>query len=293
MGKLFSKLAIGTANFGLDYGLNNVSGKVSDHELSSIIEFALQSGIKTIDTAQTYGDSEERLGRCSNLELQIITKIGVGLDKDYHKNAVSTSIETSLRNLNVDRLYAVLLHQPELLLGVNGIEILAELKFLKSQKMIEKIGVSIYSPEILHDIINVFEPDIVQAPFNVFDQRLYVSGWAERLKSMGAEIHIRSAFLQGLLLMKNHELPARFQMRWAAVFERWFAHQKEFGHSALEIALSFCLEQSWADKVVVGVDNVKQLQRLVDIETQSMSNISASFAVEDELLITPSNWNEI
>lgn len=288
-----SRLALGTANFGLDYGINNAAGKLSDHQICLIIQHCSDVGIVTFDTAQAYGDSERRLGKLLDPRSRIITKVGVGPAKNYKKNEVSRAVQESIQTLNVQNVHAVLLHRPELLLGSGGANILKELKILKENNKIDKIGVSIYSPEVLEVIIKYFEPDIVQAPFNIFDQRLYTSGWAGRLKSMGTEIHVRSAFLQGLLLMNDHELPAWFYSRWPKLFDGWFAYQSELGKGADEIALGYCLQQTWADKVVIGVDNVDQLKRLLAIENSSVDCLFSGFAAEDEGLISPPNWNKI
>lgn len=293
MAENVSKLAIGTANFGLDYGLNNLSGKLSELQLRSILESARTAGVEVFDTAQAYGDSEERLGKFVNSGDKVITKTGVGLDDKYQKGAVLSSVQLSAEHLKAKPLYGVLLHRPELLLGTHGDEILEELMLLKQQNVVGKIGVSIYAPEILEELLEVFEPEIVQTPFNIFDQRLLTSGWADRLKSIGTEIHVRSSFLQGLLLMNECTLPEPFSRRWSVLFEQWFAYQSELSLRADEIALGFCLQQPWVDKVVVGVDSVDQFNRLVDIEKTGSTYPFVGFGIEDEALINPSNWNNL
>ena len=288
-----SRLVLGTANFGLKYGISNRYKKLSKQQIYSIIQLSLDAGISTFDTAEIYGDSEESLGELLPAKSKVISKISFNRNEKYQKNSILKKVNGSIDKLQVDRLYGVLIHQPEKLLGYAGHEIVQELRSLKQKKMVEKIGLSIYEPEVLRQAINIFVPDIIQVPFNIFDQRFYSSGWAKRLKEMGAEIHIRSAFLQGLLLMKKNEVPAYFQYNWPEVFERWIEYQLELGRDPDTIALGFCLQQKWADKIVCGVDNFNQLKRLLEIEKNQSKKLYSGFALEDENLIDPSNWKTI
>ena len=194
-----TKLALGSANFGLDYGLTNKGGKISKSQFEQILLEAELAGIQIIDTAQAYGDSETRIGSlCNGDRFKIVTKIGVGLEKGYIPNSITKLVRQSCNRLNQSCLYAVLLHRPELLLSDYRAIIIDELQKLKIQKKVSKIGVSIYSPNILNEITKFIDLDIVQAPFNIFDQRILSSGWAEKLVNNNTEIHTRSVFLQGL-----------------------------------------------------------------------------------------------
>ena len=285
-----SKLVLGSANFGLSYGIANRSGQLGTKELIEILNLARASGINYIDTAQAYGNSELRLGLFHETNFEIITKIGVGLDRTYCENKIRSLVCESLDRLELSRLSAVLLHRPELLIGSDGPTIALELNRLKEQGLVEKIGVSIYSPEILTEITKLVNLDIVQAPFNLFDQRILKSGWSEKLKNMGTEIHTRSIFLQGLLLMQQSELPKYFLKKWKKSFADWYEFQINTGFDADEIALDFGLRQSWIDKVVVGVDDALQLSKLLQIESNERLSLSPSLNVEDTDLIDPSRW---
>ena len=293
MAKFTSKLAIGTANFGMNYGVNNVAGKLSDRELSKVLTAACEFGIRTFDTAQAYGDSEIRLEPFVQPNSEVITKIRVPIEKNSKPNEVRVAVFESLKNLNLDKLYGVLVHNPEELIGIHGSQILGQLAELKEQKVIKKIGVSIYRPELLGEIMKVFKLDIVQVPFNIFDQRILLSGWANKLKSNCVEIHARSAFLQGLLLVESKFLPEKFQSNWPELFHKWYDYQVDMDESADTIALNYCLQQPWIDKVVVGVDSADQLKRLSLIEKLHIKNNFFGFSVKDENLIDPSNWNRL
>ena len=258
-----SKLALGSANFGLDYGVANHTGKISESELADMLVVAKAARIEIIDTAQAYGDSETRLGSlCNDNQFNLVTKIGAEFTNQTLNHDVIHCVKESCR-LDQSRLYAVMLHRPEVLLGNQGNEVVRELQILKEQNIVTKVGVSVYSPEILTAISSVFEVDIVQAPFNLFDQRILSSGWSDKLKSSGVEIHTRSVFLQGLLLMQKSGLPDYFMKYWPAHFEAWYEFLDYNRADALEVALKFALQQDWIDKIVVGVDSVSQLEALV------------------------------
>ena len=290
MGRIGSKLVLGSANFGSDYGITNDFGKISTSKLSLILREAQLAGIEIIDTAQAYGDSEKQIGANNNSAFDIVTKIGVGLDKSFQDNCICRLVLNSLERLNQPSLYAVMLHRPEVLLSEYGNKIVNELEALKAKNVVSRIGVSIYSPDILDDISGVMDMDIIQAPFNIFDQRLLASGWSEKLKDKGIEIHSRSVFLQGLLLRSRAKLPAYFKKNWPDIFSAWFNFVKNSGTDAATIALSFALKQSWIDKVVVGVDSSMQLKNLIEIENSPIPAIFPNLKCDDERLIDPSEW---
>lgn len=291
MNKVISRLVLGSANFGLNYGIANTSGKVSATELENILSLAKRVGIEVIDTAQAYGDSESRLGAlCCDYRFKIITKINVNLEKGWVKNSISNLVKQSSKRLNQTRLYAVMLHRPEVLLGDKGTTIIKELKLLKDQNLIYKVGISVYCPEILEAITKIFQFDIIQAPFNIFDQRILQSGWSNKLKENGVEIHVRSVFLQGLLLKPKLSLHPYFVRNWPNLFNDWYKFLKDNNTDAIHIALKFALTQDWIDKVVVGVDSVKQLSSLVEIEKSIVLPDFPELGCDDINLINPSQW---
>lgn len=291
MTKRTSKLALGSANFGLDYGVKNDLGIISDSELADILSFAQEACIEMIDTAQAYGDSETRIGSlCDDNQFKCITKIGAEVANGSRDHNVTSSVKQSCRRLNQSRLYAVMLHRPEVLLGNQGGEVVRALQNLKAQGIISKVGVSIYSPEILDAISGVVKLDIVQVPFNIFDQQILSSGWSDRLKCDGVEIHIRSVFLQGLLLMQRSNLPEYFLKQWPAHFDSWYEFLSVNEADPIEVALKFALQQNWIDKIVVGVDNATQLKALVDIEKSSEPTNFPLLGSNNPNLINPSKW---
>ncbi len=291
MAENISKLALGSANFGLDYGVANNSGKISESELSEILLFAQEACIEVVDTAQAYGDSEARIGSlCGDAHFNFVTKIGAEVANGSSDQNVISRVKQSCIRLNQSRLYAVMLHRPEVLLGDKGREVIRGLRILKEQGIVSKVGVSIYSPEILKSISEVFTLDIVQVPFNVFDQQIFSSGWSDKLKSAGVEIHTRSVFLQGVLLMQRSSLPKYFTKYWPAHFDAWYKFLNDNRADPLEVALKFALKQNWIDKIVVGVDSVSHLNALVKIEKSSEQVDFPLLGSKDSNLINPSKW---
>ena len=291
MTKATSKLALGSANFGLDYGVANNSGRISDDELADILSFAQEACIEVIDTAQAYGDSESRIGSlCDDNEFNFVTKIGAEFTNSTLDQSVISSVKQSCKRLNQSRLYAVMLHRPEILLSDHGSEVVRELQMLKEQGIISKVGVSIYAPEILVAISRVIKLDIIQVPFNIFDQQILSSGWSDKLKSADVEIHTRSVFLQGVLLMQRSSLPKYFTKYLPAHFDAWCKFLNDNRADPLEVALKFALQQNWIDKVVVGVDSVSHLNALVKIENSVEQVDFPLLGSDDPNLINPSKW---
>src|SRR3990167_4725202 len=196
------KLALGTAQFGLDYGISNNSGKISEENAVALLSYAKYKGINTLDTAVAYGNSEQVLGNIGVDGWEIITKLPAlpeeRVDIEYW---VERQLEGSLSRLGVNSVYGLLLHRPQQLFEPYGQKLISAIERLKRQGCVKKIGVSIYQPEELDLIYKVMDPDLVQSPLNILDRRLIDSGWLARLRALGVEVHVRSVFMQGLLLM--------------------------------------------------------------------------------------------
>jgi aryl-alcohol dehydrogenase-like predicted oxidoreductase len=286
-------LAIGTAQFGLDYGISNFSGKVNLDEVRKIIGFAQKSGINTIDTARDYGDSEESIGKCDVSSFKVVTKIGTVLGhEDNISNWVELEIKSSIKKLRLQKIYGILLHRPQELLLKNGDELYKSILKLKRKKLVEKIGVSVYSINDLKNIVDRFNIDIIQLPINIINQEILHSGFLQELKGKNIEIHARSCFLQGLLLMDYNDIPLKFK-KWSNIFLDWHDWLNENNINAVQGCLSFINSINGIDKVVVGIENVNQLKELVNysntIGIKSFPNLSCN----DVNLIDPSNWKSL
>jgi len=285
------KLALGTVQFGLDYGVANTIGQVNIGEIKKILAFAKQEGVDTLDTAIGYGDSEKYLGHVGIDGWNVITKLPEL--KDKHSDIdfwVNNQINDSLLRLNVLSMYGVLLHRPLQLLEKSGLRLWNLLQGLKERGVVKKLGFSVYGPDDLDKLWEAgFFPDIVQAPYNVFDQRLKSSGWLDKLNTNKVEVHVRSVFLQGLLLVSSDERPEYFS-KWNNIFEEWDSWLKSNNISSVEAALNFVLSEDLIDKVIVGVDSKTQLTEVISASRKHTLAVPKILDIIDDGLVNPSLW---
>ena len=284
-----ARLALGTVQFGLAYGVANREGQVSEETGRRMLALAAEGGIDTLDTAIAYGDSETRLGAIGTAGFKVVSKLPPLPPEVADVDAwVRGQVQASLDRLKVDRLYGLLLHRPLEVLGPRGPELRRALLALRENGLTERLGGSFYGPEEIARAWPAWRFDLMQAPLNVLDRRLEVSGWLARLKEAGVEIHTRSAFLQGLLLMPPAEIPASFA-RWAPLLERWHAWLAGRGVSALRACLGYPFSCAEVDRVVVGADSPTQLRQILD-ETARTPCYPTDIVSDDENLINPARW---
>lgn len=251
-------------------------------------------GINSIDTAVSYGKAESNLGSVGISDFQVYTKIPeVPLDVPEISRWIESEIQDSLTRMMIPQLHGVLLHRPNQLKGKRGQEIFRSLIHLKESKVIRQIGVSIYSPTELASILDEFEIDIVQVPINILDNRLEEDGWADKLQNLGIELQARSIFLQGLLLMNKREIPVKFRP-WTSTFNQWYRWLEQNPEiNATQACLSYVCSKANIDKIIVGIDNLKQFKQLVDIIENPVNIAFPNIFINDEKLLHPSNWNSL
>ena len=279
------KLMLGTVQFGQNYGVSNRLGVTPVNEVSKIISFARSEGIDAIDTASAYGESQTVLGRIGVKDFLISTKIPSMRNQDI---SIREIVETSLDRLKLNKVHTVLFHDAKDLAGSVGIAAYDQLNDLKEQGLVSKIGVSTYSPQEAIELTERFAMDVIQIPCNVLDQRLMEEGVLTQLS--GVELHIRSAFLQGLLLMPIGEIPEYFSPIKQKLI-KYHELIQSCSLSPLEGALGFIRSQNNFEKLVVGVNSLAQLREIVDAYRMDNEcpNIS-QFAETDLDFINPSRW---
>jgi aryl-alcohol dehydrogenase-like predicted oxidoreductase len=287
------RLALGTVQFGLPYGIANQTGQVARSEARAMLQLAARSGIDTLDTAIAYGESETCLGEAGVQAFKVVTKLPA-IPSSCPNVAVwvREQVGVSLGRLGLPSINGLLLHRSADLLGKDGATLWHALESIRSEGLVQKVGVSVYSPSEIEAVTELYKIDLVQAPFNLVDRRLSTSGWLNRLKSAGVEVHTRSAFLQGLLLMPASSLPQEFS-RWRELFTRWHQWLSVSGVSALQACLSFSLGHPQVDRVVVGADGLQQLQQIVDLSNRAMTSALPDLGSDDEMLINPARWAEV
>ncbi len=284
------RLAIGTAQFGLSYGVANQGGKVPLDEVKKILARARQSGINLLDTAIAYGDSENVLGRVGISEWKVVTKLPIiPLETTDLYDWIHNQVQQSIERLNCESVDTVLLHRPEQLLSDRGSEILFALRALRTNKLSKKIGISIYSPSEL-DHFNVAQNfDVIQAPLNILDRSLIESGWLNKLNQLQIEVHVRSIFLQGLLLMNSEERPPNFS-KYSNLWLEWDRWLAKNNFSAVEGCLAFINSIQGLDSVLVGIETAEQLNEIIIASNLKLENLPAWPKNIDPNLTNPALW---
>jgi aryl-alcohol dehydrogenase-like predicted oxidoreductase len=287
------KLALGTVQFGLNYGVANTSGQVSSEVARDILQHAYQSGIDTLDTAIAYGESESVLGEIGVQPWKVVTKLPAVPDGYTDVTQwVQAQVQGSLGRMGVDSLHGLLLHRPGQLLEDIGTGLFDALQSLKADGLVEKVGISVYGPAELDALYGPYTFDLVQAPLNILDRSLVDSGWAQRLKNEGVEVHTRSAFLQGLLLMPKEKRHAKFD-RWKDIWSEWDQWLAETGLSPLQACLRYANKLDCIDRVVVGVDNVAQLEEIIAAAEGVLPSLPQFKILQDDRLVNPATWNQL
>jgi len=277
------RLALGTAQFGMKYGALNVKGKPSLESITNTLSTARKLGIDTLDTAVAYGDSEVRLGRVGISGWNVITKVSRDVDAaDLHDEVLR-----SLDRLRINRLAGLLFHNADNLL--DDASKWSVLVRAKEAGLVAKIGVSVYDTDQLRRLIDRFDIDIIQAPLNVFDQRMATEGWVQKLAERGVQLHIRSLFLQGTLLADRSALPPYFS-NWAPAWERLESFSVSRGLSRLATCLSVAT-MAGVTKAVVGVDDASQLFQMAEAFEAASGVDTSELAQWDLRLIDPRRWS--
>ena len=284
-----NRIVLGGAQLGLPYGILNGGETLSREEVARILDTAVDHGIDSIDTAIAYGQSESIIGETSQNRFNIISKLPpLPVDISNVSEWVHSQVQGSLSRLKCTSLDALLLHRPQDLTGAQGAELYAAIGSLIAEKMIHRFGVSIYSPEDLEGIIGTFDIHVVQAPLNVFDRRILVV--TNQLSALNIEVHVRSVFLQGVLIANPINRPQRFEP-WSehfALFDEWV---RSSGVSAMACCMGFALQQPGIAKLVIGTTSAESLDEIMNSIPNSVLEVPAHLQSSVEQLIDPRFWN--
>ena len=285
-----NKIILGSANFDQIYGIKKNFIKKS--EIKKLFDLAIKSEIKIIDTSPLYNESEKIIGLLNNNRFKIISKIPKPpktIKKENIQKWLKQNVMISLKNLKIKKFECLLLHNANSLLCKNGDEIYKGIRNMKINGFTSKIGVSIYDFNVLDKILKKFKFNLIQAPFNILDQRLVEKGWLKKLKKRKIEVHARSIFLQGILLLKHNQLPKKLikLSKKLVMWENWLKKNK---FSSLQVCLSFVLNQRQLDGIVVGYNNTNQLNQILKLK-QIKNNFSLpNLNIKDKKLIDPREW---
>lgn len=284
-------VVIGSAQFGMHYGVTNNTGLTPNNEIAKILRYCKDKKINYIDTASDYGDAEQKLGTNDLNSFYVSSKLK--LDHKYISyKKFKNNIINSLDNLNISSLYSLLIHNPNELNEDNYLLYREFFLKAKNEGLIDNIGISIYEPEILKRF-DFDWVDLFQAPFNLFDNRLLSSGLLTQFKKAKKIVQIRSIFLQGVLLSDFNELPNYFRR-----FKNEFAYLdlfcKEHSMSRLEASIYFLRLFSDIDQVIIGVESLKQLKEINSVLENDYDELKKfEIFIRDRStdLIDPRNWD--
>jgi aryl-alcohol dehydrogenase-like predicted oxidoreductase len=284
-------IALGTAQFGMNYGATNFVEQPCANEVGRILEIAYSNNIRLIDTAADYGLSEHVLGSCGVSRFQVMTKLpsAIAVSTDVG-GWVKSSVENSMANLSISKLDSVFLHRSEQILNeVTGHEVLMSLTQLKTDGIVDRIGVSVYDPEELDQVFRIFTPDIVQIPLNVFDTRFVESGHVSRCRDLGVVIVGRSTFLQGLLLSRSHKINNLDELATLKL-DGWHNWISDNGLDSVAESIGFC-HSCGVDHILVGVNSYFELQHILDRNLESIRGGFSCLYDHSQRLIDPRKWS--
>jgi len=284
-----SKIALGTVQFGLNYGINNRGGKIPQSEAMKILNYCIENNINVIDTATNYGNSENVLGKCFKTlsgDFNVISKL-----PKCNLNKVESICYDSLKKLGIQKLYGYLIHDFDFF--ENNARVWHILLKLKENGFINKIGFSLYYPSQLEKIFaSKIHFDILQVPYNVLDQRF--GAMFQKLKKNKVEIHVRSVFLQGLLFKKPTTLNSFFNPIKKKID---YLHQVSFNKkiSVSNLLLGFTHINDHIDKIVIGVDSMNDLKDNINYinyvsRVNDVYDELIQLAETNEEMILPTNW---
>lgn len=306
------KLVLGTAQLGMDYGINNLEGQPNTKESEKIIKFAISNGIEYLDTAREYGNSENVIGK--SLEggwanrVKIITKLSAltalsdfpdTVDKNIVNAFVDKSIYESMFYLNQKQIDVLLLHRFQHLMCWNN-SVWERLVYHKQQSRIKSLGVSVQSPEELIEALKIKNIEYIQLPFNILDNR-WVKAVDKILKEKqerSLKIHVRSIYLQGLLLSDDAQKWRKAGVANYNIISTWLndlvlALNR---NSVADLCIAYINSIDWVDGLVIGMETVEQFKENVELisniklDTNQITKIESSRPEVPESLLNPAKW---
>lgn len=296
------ELCLGTVQFGMDYGIRGQK-QPSVEQAVQMLDYATQNGINNIDTANAYGTAEDVVGEflkkktIPREDLFIISKFRPNLldevDEGQYYGIMKANLENTLSRLHTDYLDSYLLHSARY---VWDDAIIDTLNRMKKEGYVKHVGVSVYETDEARKCIERPNVDFMQLPYSIFDQRMKADGVFELAKKAKypTQIHSRSAFIQGLILMKEDEVPD-FLAKAKPIVRKIDQLCSQYEISRIELALSYVKRQNSISHLVFGVDNLEQLKEDIQLfehtlSVQVIDEISKKFADIDTDIVMPSLW---
>ena len=290
---MITKIVIGTANFNQFYGISK--SKLQRNVIKKkIFPLLKKNKIKFIDTAIDYKISENIINSYNFSKLKIFSKIKLpNTGKKIYIKKIPRLVEKEKKKFKVRKLEGLLIHDlNDIKSKKYGEDFLNQLKLLKSNKVISKIGISLYSPKDLRFVLKKFIPEIIQIPFNVFDQRLLKSSELKYIKKNRINLQVRSIFLQGMLLKSDKKIQKTLinnRLKAKIIKFRKWCNKKKI--SPVYACINFLKDYKFINNVVVGFDNAQQLDEIIKVfkKTKKRYNYK-KFSSNNKFYIDPRKW---
>lgn len=281
------KIVIGTANFGMKYGLGYKN--LNPKEIKKILSFSKKNGIRTLDTAPSYKNAFKNLRNNKIENWNIISKIpSIPKNTDNISHYVQKILFSNLKKINLSKIHTILIHDEKDILNVTkGKKILEILNHFKKEKIVKRVGCSIYDSYKVKRVIKNYDFDVIQCPYNIFDKRLVDSGLFRLLKKREINIHLRSIFLQGLLLKDKKDIPVQFKNN--KKINKYYKFLEKYNLSNIEICLSE-LDKIEYEKVIIGVGHLNQLKDIINFN-KHLNKSTNILKTKNLKLIDPRKWN--
>jgi aryl-alcohol dehydrogenase-like predicted oxidoreductase len=278
-------LILGTAQLGLDYGVTNRNGRPSNFEAMSLLEAASRSGVTSLDTASDYGDSEFRLGELGySAKFRIISKFQCIENHCY-------DINKQLKRLKLSTIYAMLFHNASQIASDAGLRYLDELRSLKSQDFVKKIGFSAYQIDEIEQALVYFpDLDIIQVPGNALDFRILDSTVLKDLASRGVEVHVRSVFLQGLLLADPSSISTGKFSFLMNTLESINHQSMVTNQSVTQFLINQIRNHPNVSSLVIGASTSKELGQIIKAWDSPIGDVTRILHDLDYEALDPRNW---
>lgn len=288
-----SKIILGTVQFGLNYGINNINGVPNQVEINSILDEAYRNNIKILDTAEAYGNAHNAIQAYhmnSKNRFEIITKYS-SLRTNF-PSSLLLRVKKIIKTLRVENLYCYMFHSYKDFKQLYPL-FEKEIIELKENGLIKKLGVSIYSNEELYDLLDYKHIDVIQMPFNLFDNVCQREMAIKKAKFHNIEIHSRSTFLQGLFFKNRNTIPKKLKplLPYLETVDKYATLNK---HDINTLSLCYVKSQKFIDNFLIGVESIDQLKNNINsydnyLTTELIEKIN-SIEVKELELLNPSNW---
>ena len=291
---MIKKLVLGTVQLGLDYGINNQSGRPTQDSAFEILNIAYDKGVSILDTAEAYGNSQEIIGnflkKYPHKSFKIITKLSA--NSEVKSEGFLNHLEKNCSILNVNKLYGYMFHNYQSF--KSKVNLYDKLLLARQKKIIEKTGISLYTNSEIDNVLkNYKEFDFIQIPFNLFDNANQRKDLLDRAQAQGVEVHVRSVFLQGLFFKTKETLPEKLKVL-SPYLDILTDVKRRFNLDTITLALQYVLQKEYIDHVLIGVETPNQLKSNIAISSTSQTvphELIDAVDIIEKKMLNPSNWS--